>query len=60
MRQTSTSAKVCVALSPAERAAQKRAALKIKDWRKGIGILRDTPMSREADALGEQYRQAQR
>ena len=42
------------------RARSKREALVIKDWRKGIGKLKDTPMAREADALGEQWRRAQR
>ncbi len=41
------------------RARRKREALVIKDWRKGIGKLKDTPMAREADALGEQWRRAQ-
>ena len=41
------------------RARRKREALVVKDWRKGIGKLKDTPMAREADALGEQWRRAQ-
>ena len=41
------------------RARRKREALVVKDWRKGIGKLKDTPMAREADALGEQWRHAQ-
>ena len=42
-----------------ERARKKRAALVVKDWRKAIGLLEDTPMSREADALGEEWRRSQ-
>ena len=41
------------------RARRKRGALVVKDWRKGIGKLQDTPMAREADALGEQWRRTQ-
>ena len=42
-----------------DRARRKRESLVVKDWRKGIGKLKDTPMAREADALGEQWRHAQ-
>lgn len=42
-----------------KRARKKREALVVKDWRKAIGLLEDTPMSREADALGEEWRRSQ-
>lgn len=41
------------------RARRKRTGLIVKDWRKGIGKLKDTPVAREADELGEQWRRAQ-
>ena len=41
------------------RARRKREALVVKDWRKGIGKLKDTPMAREADSLGEKWRRTQ-
>ena len=41
------------------RAQRKRAGLAVKDWRKGIGKLKDTAVAREADELGEQWRRAQ-
>ena len=31
----------------------------IKDWRAAVGTLEDSPIAREADALGEAYRRAQ-
>ncbi|MGV3659556.1 MAG: hypothetical protein ACO1TE_05210 [Prosthecobacter sp.] len=30
-----------------------------KDWRKAVGMLRDTPLAREADQLGREYRTKQ-
>jgi hypothetical protein len=29
-------------------------------WRRAVGTLRDTPLAREADALGRQYRVKQK
>jgi hypothetical protein len=34
-------------------------SLVIKDWRKGLGMLKDTPLAREASALGEEWRRSQ-
>ena len=31
-----------------------------KDWRRAVGTLRDTPLAREADALGRQHRAKQK
>ena len=39
---------------------QTRRGVGIKDWRSAVGMLDDTPLAREADALGEAYRRAQR
>ena len=55
-QQTTARQKAATGLARAQR---KREALVVKDWRKGIGKLKDTPMAREADALGEQWRRAQ-
>jgi hypothetical protein len=41
------------------RARRKREALAIKDWRKAKTRLEDTPLAREAWALGEAYRKSQ-
>ena len=41
------------------RARRKRAALVVKDWRKGIGELKDTPMAREAISSARCRRRAQ-
>lgn len=30
-----------------------------KDWRKAVGMLRDTSLAREADALGREHRTQQ-
>lgn len=30
-----------------------------KDWRKSVGKLRDTPLAREVDRLGQEYRAQQ-
>lgn len=30
-----------------------------KDWRKAVGMLRDTTLAREADELGREYRTKQ-
>lgn len=27
-----------------------------KDWRKAVGMLRDTPLARQADELGREFR----
>lgn len=31
----------------------------IKDWRRSVGIMEDSPIAREGDALGEAYRRSQ-
>jgi hypothetical protein len=31
-----------------------------KDWRNIVGTLRDTPLAREADTLGQQFRSKQK
>jgi hypothetical protein len=41
------------------RARRKREALVIKDWRKAKTRIEDTPLAREAWALGEAYRRSQ-
>ena len=41
------------------RARRKRQALVIKDWRKAKTRIEDTPLAREAWALGEAYRKSQ-
>jgi len=44
-----------------ERARRKRAAVKVKQgWRKSVGRIDDTPLAREAFALGEEYRRSQK
>lgn len=44
-----------------ERARKKREAVKPnRDWRKVVGLLGDSPFEREAWALGEAWRKAQR
>ena len=32
----------------------------VKDWRLTVGKFQDSPISREADKLGEEYRRSQR
>lgn len=38
---------------------EKKQPADIKDWRAAVGTIPDTPLAREADALGEAYRRAQ-
>ena len=49
-------------LSTLERkfAALNRKVNQPKDWRRAVGMLRDTKLAREADELGKQYRARQR
>jgi hypothetical protein len=47
------------------RAASKKAAAITqakragKDWRRGVGVMRDTALAREADRIGDEWRRAQ-
>jgi hypothetical protein len=40
-------------------AALSRKLAQPKDWRRAVGMLRDTKLAREADAMGRQYRAKQ-